>query len=157
MTIANKKAYNAQNNGHLPMRPPNHLGRIASAMWRKVVPFIEEHAPTERIDANLVEMYCTQYEIYRDAYESIKDSGIQTEIYKTIQNAAGEKIGVDFVGYKRNPATSVYNDANKQLIAIGAQLGLSPKSRAEMMQIQPEDDKTDVAAAMKQFLGGEGN
>ena len=140
----------------MPARPPEHLGKIASAMWRKVVPFLEAKAPVTRIDAGLVELYCTQYEIYRKAYQSIIDDGIQTKIFDSLQDSTGAIIGKDFVGYKRNPATQVYNDSLKQLNAVGEQLGLSPKGRAEMAKIKPLDDgKTDIAEQMKKFLGGD--
>jgi P27 family predicted phage terminase small subunit len=155
-TTANKKPFYQQNNGRLPSRPPEHLGKIASAMWRKVVPFLESKATVSRIDAGLVEQYCTQYEIYRIAYQSIIDDGIQTRIYDTLQDSTGAIVGKDFVGFKRNPATSVYNDALKQLNSVGEQLGLSPKGRAELAKIKPPDeDKGDIAVEMKKFLGGD--
>lgn len=158
VTIANKKPYYQQNNGHLPQRPPEHLGKTAAAMWRKVVPFIEGHTPAERIDSSLVEAYCTQYEIYRAAYQSIAKDGIQTPIYKTLQDSSGSIVGKDFLGFKRNPATSVYNDALKQLNSVGSELGLSPKSRAELAKIKPDDDKPDISEAMAKFLnGGDGH
>jgi P27 family predicted phage terminase small subunit len=138
----------------LPARPPEHLGKIASAMWRKVVPFLEAKAPVIRVDAGLVELYCTQYEIYRKAYQSIIDDGIQTKIFDSLQDSTGAIVGKDFIGYKRNPATQVYNDALKQLNAVGEQLGLSPKGRAEMAKIKPHDNgKVDIAEQMKKFLG----
>ena len=140
----------------MPARPPEHLGKIASAMWRKVAPFLEAKAPVTRVDAGLVELYCTQYEIYRKAYQSIIDDGIQTKIFDSLQDSTGAIVGKDFVGYKRNPATQVYNDSLKQLNAVGEQLGLSPKGRAEMAKIKPPDEgKTDIAEQMKKFLGGD--
>jgi P27 family predicted phage terminase small subunit len=103
-----------------------------------------------------VELYCTQYEIYRKAYQSIIDDGIQTKIFDSLQDSTGAIVGKDFVGYKRNPATQVYNDSLKQLNAVGEQLGLSPKGRAEMAKIKPPDEgKTDIAEQMKKFLGGD--
>ncbi|WP_333603635.1 phage terminase small subunit P27 family, partial [Lactobacillus acetotolerans] len=101
-------------------------------------------------DANLIELYCSQYEIYRKAYESIHDKGIQQEITKPIQNAAGKILGEKSMGFKRNPATSVYNDAIKQLTTIGMQLGLSPKSRADLLE--SADDEIDLKAGMSEFM-----
>lgn len=124
-------------------------------MWRKVVPFLEAKAPVTRVDTGLVELYCTQYEIYRKAYQSIIDDGIQTKIFDSLQDSTGAIVGKDFVGYKRNPATQVYNDSLKQLNAVGEQLGLSPKGRAELAKIAPpEKDSDDIAAQMQKFLGG---
>ena len=97
-----KNPYYRQNKGRLPSDPPNYLGKVASEVWRKIVPFLESTEKVERIDAHLIEMYCTNYEIYRNSYDDIKENKIQTPIYKTVQNAAGEAIGQDFIGYKKN-------------------------------------------------------
>ena len=156
-----KSAYNDQNSGNLSKVPPKYLGRIAAAMWRKIVPFlIDQGKDVRRVDSGLVEMYCTQYEIYRNAYKSIKEDGPQQRQEKSIQNNRGEVIGKDFIGYRRNPATSIYNDALKQLTAVGAQLGLSPKSRAELAATVgdgAQNGAVDVKQALKDMLGGGAN
>ncbi|MCI1985311.1 MAG: phage terminase small subunit P27 family [Lactobacillus sp.] len=154
-----KKSWNEQNGGHLSYDPPAHLGAIAAAMWRKIVPFLEVRgSDVQRIDQNLVEMYCAQYEIYRKAYQSIRDEGAQVTITKSVQNSRGEIIGTDMVAIRRNPATSIFNDAVKQLTAIGGQLGLSPKSRAELADMVGDGSDTDgldVAKALSRFMGKE--
>lgn len=149
-----KKTFAEQNDGKLSDRPPKHLGGIAAAMWRRVVPVLETDSPVKRIDTMLVEMYCSQYEIYRTAYDSIKEDGIQTPMYKSLQNSAGEIVGSDFVGYKRNPATNIFTDALKQMTSVGAELGLSPRSRADLMAIRDDDSGVDTAAEIKKLLGG---
>ena len=68
-----KKVYYQQNNGHLPATPPHYLGTLASACWRKIVPFLEATGRVERIDIGLVEQYCANYEIYRNAYQDIQN------------------------------------------------------------------------------------
>lgn len=149
-----KKAFNEQNNGKLGQTPPKSLDKTGAAMWRKVVPVLNAAAAFKRIDANLVEVYCSQWSIYRQALKNITKNGIQTPIYKTVQNSAGEKIGTDFVGYKRNPATSVYNDAIKTLGTVGSELGLSPKSRAKIMELASDDDDSgvDLKTEMQKFM-----
>lgn len=65
----------------------------------------------------------------------------------------GEKIGEDFAGYKKNPAVDIMKNANTQLTSIGLQLGLSPKSRQELMAIVSEDkNEKTTAELMKEFL-----
>ena len=99
-------------------------------------------------------MYCTNYEIYRNAYDDVKENQIQTPIYKTIQNAAGEAIGQDFIGYKKNPATDIMRNASVQLSAIGGQLGLSPKARQDLLAVANADtEKVSTAEMLKEFLG----
>lgn len=77
-----KKAYYMQNDRHLSPDPPKHLGNLAGRCWRKIIPFLESTKRVERIDSGLIEMYCSQYEIYRNAYDSVKkrrfsDSNLQ--------------------------------------------------------------------------------
>lgn len=138
----------------LPTKPPAFFDTYAKGMWAVLVPYLSTHSGVKSIDQNLVEMYCTQYGIYRRAYASIKKDGIQSKIYKTVQNSAGEKIGTDFVGFKRNPSTSVYNDALKQLTTLGAQLGLSPKSRAELATLAGPKDSKNAEKTLKEMFGG---
>ncbi len=69
-----KNPYNRQNKGRLPSDPPNYLGKVASEVWRKIVPFLESTKKVQRIDSLLVETYCTNYEIYKLAYEDIKEN-----------------------------------------------------------------------------------
>ncbi|MEN3246642.1 hypothetical protein [Fructilactobacillus sanfranciscensis] len=46
-----KKAYKDQCNSNFPTTPPIYLGRIAKAMWRRVLPVLEQQSVIERIDA----------------------------------------------------------------------------------------------------------
>ena len=151
-----KKQFKDANGGRLAGTPPKYLGTQAKAVWRKVVPFLEQESSVKRIDFALVEMYATQYEIYRNAYDHILENGEVQPIYKSIQNAAGKVIAHDFVGYKRNPMTQIYDSAVRNLTKIGSELGLSPKSRSELLKIViPDDSKDSKSAAeqMKEFLG----
>lgn len=149
-----KKAAYEANNGQLSYDPPKYLGLIAKAMWRKLVPVLSKETNARSVDGSLVEQFCTQYEIYRNAYDHIKENGAVTPIYKPVQNSAGEVLEHCFQGYKRNPMSIIYDAAIKNLTKIGSDLGLSPKSRAELMTILPkkQDEKT-AAEAMKEFLG----
>ena len=147
-----KKVYYQQNNGHLPATPPHYLGTLASACWRKIVPFLESTGRVERIDVGLVEQYCANYEIYRNAYQDIQDNGIQAKIFSSLQDSSGKIVGKDFVGFRKNPAVATMKDALNQLNSVGVQLGLSPKGRQELMRIASHKKKDDTISAMKKFF-----
>ena len=147
-----QNTYFKQNNGCLPSRPPKHLGRIAQACWRKVVPFLESTKRVQRIDTALVEQYCSTYEIYRQAYADVQVNGIQTKLYKSLQDMSGKIIGKDFVGYRKNPAVGTMNDALRQLTSLGSQLGLSPKAREELMQISSQKREKSLSQQMAEFF-----
>lgn len=151
-----KKPDKDVNGGQLSRTPPAYLGRQAKVVWRRLVPFLEDNIPVKRIDSGLVEQYTSQYEIYRNAYKHIQENGEVQAIYKTLQDQTGQKIGRDFVGYKRNPMTQIYDSAVKNLTKLGAELGLSPKSRSDLLKLNLDDhkDERSISDRMKEFLGG---
>ena len=129
-------------------------------MWRKMVPVLNASNKMAPLDKNLVEMYASQYEIYRNAYEDIKENGQVTKVYKTVVNpVTGDVIANDMTGYKRNPSTQIYSDAIKQLKSLGSELGLSPASRAELMQLSLDDgkDKPSATEQLQALLNGGGD
>lgn len=150
-----KNPYYQQNNKRLPSDPPNYLGTVAKEVWRKIVPFLESTEKVQRIDVFLVETYCTNYEIYKIAYEDIKQNGIQQEITKPIQaQGSGEILGEQSLGFRKNPAVATMKDAVDTLNRIGVQLGLTPKGRQELMEIAGEEtNKASTAEMLKEFLG----
>lgn len=150
-----KNPYYQQNNKRLPSDPPNYLGTVAKEVWRKIVPFLESTEKVQRIDVFLVETYCTNYEIYKIAYEDIKQNGIQQEMKKPIQaQGSGEILGEQSLGFKKNPAVATMKDAVDTLNRIGVQLGLTPKGRQELMEIVGEEtNKASTAEMLKEFLG----
>lgn len=150
-----KNPYYQQNKGRLPSDPPNYLGTVAREIWRKIVPFLESTQKVERIDTFLVETYCTNYEIYKIAYEDIKQNGIQQEITKPIQaQGSGEILGEQSLGFRKNPAVATMKDAVDTLNKIGIQLGLTPKGRQELLEIVGEEtNKASTAEMLKEFLG----
>lgn len=145
-----KRAYYQQNNGHLPATPPHYLGTLAKACWRKIVPFLESTGRVERIDVGLVEQYCANYEIYRNAYQDIQDNGIQAKIFTSLQDSTGKIVGKDFAGFRKNPAVATMKDALNQLNSVGIQLGLSPKSRQELMRIASRKKEKSMAEQLKE-------
>lgn len=150
-----KNSYYQQNNKRLPSDPPNYLGTVAKEVWRKIVPFLESTNKVQRIDTFLVETYCTNYEIYKIAYEDIKQNGIQQEMKKPIQaQGSGEILGEQSLGFRKNPAVATMKDAVDTLNRIGVQLGLTPKGRQELMEIVGEEtNKASTAEMLKEFLG----
>ena len=149
-----KNPYYQQNNKRLPSDPPNHLGTVAREVWRKIVPFLESTQKVQRIDTFLVETYCTNYEIYKIAYEDIKQNGIQQEMKKPIQaQGSGEILGEQSLGFRKNPAVATMKDAVDTLNKIGIQLGLTPKGRQELLEIVGEQsDEGSIKDKMKEFF-----
>ncbi len=151
-----KKVDKDVNGGRLTRTPPPYLGQQAKVIWRKFMPFLETQSSVNRIDSGLVEMYCTQYEIYRNAYKHVRENGEVQAIYKPVQDFEGTIIDKVFQGYKRNPMTNIYSDSLKNLAKIGSELGLSPKSRSELMDLSSSDnDDENSMSQMKEFFADE--
>ena len=114
------------------------------------MPFLEATGRVERIDVGLVEQYCANYEIYRNAYDDIQQNGIQAKIFSSLQDSSGKIVGKDFVGFRKNPAVATMKDAVNQLNSIGVQLGLTPKGRQELMQIASHKKEKSMTEQLKE-------
>ena len=75
----------------------------------------------------------------REAYENIKAVG-------AIYENGGR--------YYKNPATAVLNDATGKVKSLGGELGLSPSSRATLIDMASSDDNSLSADAIADMFGG---
>ena len=57
------------------------------------------------------------------------------------------------MGYKKNSAVGTMKDAINLMSTIGAELGLSPKSRVELFKTVKSNNKKSAAESMKDFFG----
>lgn len=154
-----KKTVTTYSNKVLTKDPPEYLGDLAKDAWRWLVPFLKKRLDLKSVDSALVEMYCSQYEIYRLAYDDIMTNGPTQKIYKTIIRPTGEVEGKDFVGIKRNPNTQIYSEALKSLQHLSYELALSPKARRDMQDIMtdPTAKKSQSSSAMIYDMFGGGH
>ena len=108
---------------------PQHLTGEAKKMWETIVPFLNESGYVINADSSAVETLAMNYQMLREAYESVKTVGI---LYK-----AGEK-------YFKNPAVGIIDSATKAIKSVGSDLGLSPQSRATLIDMANSDDEDDT-------------
>lgn len=131
--------------------PPKYLKATGRSIWTRLMPLIGEQL--EESDRALVESYAFNYQLMREAYENIKENGIQYALYKVIMTPRGDIVDPrHFEGYKSNPACKVLSDATAKLNTLGQQLGLSPQSRAELAKLPKPTDKEQ---SMADLLGGD--
>lgn len=139
----------------LPLKPPKYLGKYGAEIWKYIVPYLNKNKQVIKVDQYLTAQYCGAYDVYRNAYESVKKDGIQSKKFKTTLNPVnGKVVAHDFTGYAKNPSVQAMSDALNKMNTIGKELGLSPKSRNELINLkQPEKKKKkDVTAEMKKFF-----
>ncbi|WP_050495862.1 phage terminase small subunit P27 family [Lactiplantibacillus plantarum] len=141
---------NEKGNG-LNKTAPKYLKKTGRSMWSRLMPLIGDSL--EESDKALIESYCFNYQLLREAYEDILENGIQYALFKVIMTPTGEVIDEHhFEGYKSNPACKTLSDATAKLNMLGQQLGLSPQSRAELAKLPKPNDKQET---MADLLGGD--
>jgi len=91
---------------------------IAYEEWKRIVPELYKLGLLTNIDRAALELYCSQYSIYRSALEAIKEKGITTVNIRH--------------GDKAHPATQVAREAAKIIKAIAIEFGLTPSSRGKI-------------------------
>lgn len=139
----------------VPETAPKWLGKYGKVLYPKLVAYLNKNSKIIRADEYLVQEYCSAYDIYRIAYADLQEHGIQQAVYKTSINPInGDVASQDFSGYKKNPAYQMMSDSLSKMNQIGRELGLSPKARSQMMELNSpsEKGKKSVTDQMKEFF-----
>lgn len=132
--------------------------KYATDMWRLIISELLEKKPIlKAVDISMVESYCISYQIFRDSFENIQKDKAVTQLYEIALDGNGDPI-VDehgkyqrnYKGNKRNPSVNNLNDAIKNMKTIGAELGLSPSSRAELLPKQKKNETKEVPSPFKE-------
>lgn len=140
----------------LQTSPPNYMkGTIAGRAWQRITPILRQSTIIKNADRSTVEALCTSISLYRLSFDDIQQNGIQTPIYKTLQNSRGEAIGQDFVGFKKNPAVTTMDAAIRQIRSLSSELGLTPTSRASLLSLTADNDDDDGPSLADVLSGGD--
>lgn len=125
----------------VPTQAPKWLDVYGKRLWPKLANYLNRNSKVLRADEYLLQQYCSSYDIYRRAYESV------------VSPVTGDVVAKDFAGFRKNPAVQTMSDALSKLNSIGRELGLSPRARSEMLELNaPEEKKRSVAESMKEFF-----
>ena len=114
--------------------PPEWLGNYAVQMWKMVVPELLKTKVLALTDMHNVEAFCMAYDIWRQAQEEIRTSGI------VVAGATG--------GPVKNPALTAANEATRQMVTFGSMLGLDPASRARVLGGNKQKSTNEFAALL---------
>ena len=99
--------------------PPEWLSERAAVMWKMILPELLRENVVALTDLHNVEAFCTAYDNWRMAQESIRDNGI------VVAGATG--------GPVKNPALTAANETMRQMVTFGSLLGLDPSSRTRLI------------------------
>lgn len=141
--------------------PPTYFSEIAGSMWHIVVPVLKKMQTVKETDHAIVEAFCITYEQLITAYKDVQEHGQVQAIWKTVILPTGDVLRDgkgeprrDFQGYKRNPSTQILDAATMKLKQLAGELGLTPTSRASLINmLADKTDDVDIGEAMQQFFG----
>lgn len=139
----------------VPNQAPKWLGTYGKYLYPKLATYLNKNDKILRADEYLLQQYCSAYDTYRMAYEEVLEHGVQQPIYKTVVSPVdGKEVAKNFLGYKKNPVYQIMSDSLKQMNTIGKELGLSPKARSQMMDLNlpTTDDKKTAVQSLKDFF-----
>lgn len=140
----------------LQTSPPNYMkGTIAGRAWQRITPILRQSTIIKNADRSTVEALCSAIALYRLGFDDVQENGIQTPIYKSVQNNRGEIIDRDFVGFKKNPAVSTMDAAIRQIRSLSSELGLTPTSRASLLSLTADNDDDDGPSLADVLSGGD--
>ena len=140
---------------NVPNQAPKWLGEYGKRLYPKLATYLNKSNKILRADEYLIQQYCSAYDIYRKAYDELIKHGIQQAIYKTsLSPIDGSVKSKDFQGYKKNPAYNMMSDSLSKMNQIGKELGLSPKARNQLMELNTpkNDDAKSAVASLKEFF-----
>ncbi|WP_433738986.1 phage terminase small subunit P27 family [Pseudomonas putida] len=111
--------------------PPEWLSERAAVMWKMILPELLRENVVALTDLHNVEAFCTAYDNWRMAQESIRDNGI------VVAGATG--------GPVKNPALTAANETMRQMVTFGSLLGLDPSSRTRLIGGNKEKTTNEFA------------
>lgn len=114
--------------------PPDWLGERAVMMWKMLVPELLREHVIALTDMHNVEAFCTAYDNWRMAQESVQQHGI------VVAGASG--------GPVKNPALTAANEAMRQMVTFGSMLGLDPASRTRIIGGNKQKSTNEFAALL---------
>lgn len=114
--------------------PPRYLKGEARNLWKRLVPILKENFDVQLLDKTIIESICINYEILRRSYDEINS-----------EDGVGIHYWSDSGMLKSNPAITDIDRASKNIKAGCEALGMTPKARAELMELLDDTDNDDAS------------
>ena len=138
------------NRGHRPLpegepKPENILlecpeylqaDEIAYSEWNRLIPELYKLGLLTTVDQTVLELYCSQYSIYRKALKTISDKGLITNNIRQ--------------GDKANPSVAIAREAAKTIKAIAIEFGLTPSARSRIKLPTENPEESPMRKLWKQ-------
>jgi len=116
---------------------PAGLSELAEKEWNDILPILREMKVLTEADGKALAAYCHNFSRWMQAETELARLGIIVE--EAIMGGPVEHREVVGYKYKRNPANSISNDAQKLMKSFLIEFGLTPASRAKLRIEKPSE------------------
>jgi P27 family predicted phage terminase small subunit len=125
---------------------PKGLSPAGKKIFKTLCGLLEERAALTKGDVEAIRLYCKLYERHQRATEHLDAEG---EIcpYERLDSH-----GQRFTQYKTNLWLKVATDAERQMVFILVQLGLTPRSKDSLKPTRPAADDTILPGSVDDYL-----
>lgn len=114
------------------LKPPEWLSQGARQKWDELALRLHSLGLLTEIDLDVLALYCTAWNNWRDAEEALRKYGATTKAQS---------------GYEAvSPHVTRAKNHLAELIKLGGLLGLSPSARSRIEAAPPEDRKDELLA-----------
>jgi len=120
------------------IKMPKHLGKVAAAKWRQLLPLLDSIRLMTDADIDALARYCDTFEWWLATRATLKKDG---DTYP-ILNDGGE---VKYIAQR--PEVSIAHKLAQQLRQLEQDFGLNPAARASL-SVEPEKSSDEDAAAI---------
>lgn len=114
---------------------PAHLKGVARYAWVQLWPILNESGLVKQADKATLELLCINYQIAREAYKDVLDRGV------IVENRA-------------NPSTKTLDSSTAKVVSLSRELGLTPASRATLLNVSNDDEGSASLDEMREMFGG---
>lgn len=134
--------------------PPEHLDAHGRDMWLRLHPVLVKYVGLSILDLPKLEMYCESYARYRLAKEALYDTKDGATVFSTTYTTHGRN-GKQI---KTRPEYHQMLEEARLMHSLGAEMGLSPSSRARLKGLAQGDmfDEFDALTRRYQSAQGQG-
>ena len=128
---------------------PAGLPKAAKAEWRRILPELRQLGMLSKIDRAALAAYCHAYARWFQAEREAKRFGIVVKEPIMRYNREAEEDELIGYRYKKNPAVTISETAQKLMKSFLVEFGMTPAARSRVRVEKPAD-----ADPLEQFLEG---
>lgn len=125
--------------------PPRILDKRGASAWRSIIKELQSNGFVKQLDKDILIMLCQQISVRDQAFEDVKNNGLNFII---------KDDGGNVKNVRKNPSLQALSDSTNRIQSLANELGLTPSSRASLLNISGNDkDESFSLSDMKKAFG----